>query len=164
MSLNGALHIGRSAILSSQAAMQVAGNNMANAATPGYHRQIASLAPSRSNGIGRNQFVGTGVHLHSISRVIDTALQARMRSAISDENASQIDYSFLSAIETIQNELSDQDLSSRLSEFFNAFSELANAPNDHAVRSVVLQQGASLSGHINDLREEFEISVFVHVL
>ncbi|MCH2160586.1 MAG: flagellar hook-associated protein FlgK [Phycisphaerales bacterium] len=157
MGLNGALYIGRSALLSSQAAMQVAGNNMANAATPGYHRQIASLSPSRSNGIGHNQFVGTGVHLNSIHRVIDTALQARMRAAISDENASQVDYSFLSAIETIQNELSDQDLSSRLSEFFNAFSELGNAPNDHAVRSVVLQQGASLSGHITDLREEYTV-------
>ena len=36
MGLNAALQIGRSAILSSQAAMNVAGNNMANAATPGY--------------------------------------------------------------------------------------------------------------------------------
>ena len=51
MGLNGALLIGRSAILSSQAAISVAGNNMANAATPGYHRQIASLAPSRPEAI-----------------------------------------------------------------------------------------------------------------
>ena len=47
MGLNGALQIGRSAILTSQAAISVAGNNMANAATPGYHRQVANLSPSR---------------------------------------------------------------------------------------------------------------------
>ena len=157
MGLNGALHIGRSAILSSQAAMQVAGNNMANASTPGYHRQIARLSPSRSDQIGRNQFVGTGVQLSSVSRAIDTALQARMRAAISEENASQIDYNFLSAIETIQNELGENDLSSQLSQFFNAFSELGNSPEDQAVRSVVLQQGASLANHVGDLRDEYAV-------
>ena len=43
MGLNGALQIGRSAILTSQAAISVAGNNMANAATPGYHRQLSLI-------------------------------------------------------------------------------------------------------------------------
>ncbi len=155
MGLNGALLIGRSAILSSQAAISVAGNNMANAATPGYHRQIASLAPSRPEAIGRNQFVGTGVSLVSVNRAIDTALQSRLRDAIADENAAGIDERFLSAVEVIQNELSDQDLSSRLSAFFNAFSELANNPLDGAVRSVVLQQGVGLADHINMIRDEY---------
>ena len=92
MGLNGALQIGRSAILSSQAAMNIAGNNMANAATPGYHRQIARLSPSNPGAIGRNQFVGTGVQLVSVNRAIDTALQMRLRAAISDQNAAEIDY------------------------------------------------------------------------
>ena len=91
MGLNGALQIGRSAILTSQAAISVAGNNMANAATPGYHRQVANLSPSRSDAIGRNQFVGTGVSLVSVNRAIDYALQSRLRDAISDENAAGID-------------------------------------------------------------------------
>ena len=47
MSLNGALQIGRSAIVASQAAMQVAGNNMANAATKGFHRRTVHLAGAR---------------------------------------------------------------------------------------------------------------------
>ena len=157
MGLNGALQIGRSAILSSQAAMNIAGNNMANAATPGYHRQIARLSPSNPGAIGRNQFVGTGVQLVSVNRAIDTALQMRLRAAISDQNAAEIDYRFMSAIETLQNELTGDDLSSRLSAFFNAFSELGNNPTDHAVRTVVLQQGSSLTGHINSLRDEYTV-------
>ena len=67
MGLNGALQIGRSAMLSSQAAISVTGNNLANAATPGYHRQIAGLTPNGSSPIGRNQFVGTGVALSTLS-------------------------------------------------------------------------------------------------
>ena len=58
MSINGALQIGQSAILASQAAIQIAGNNMANAATPGYNRQVARLSPSRPEYIGR---AGSGV-------------------------------------------------------------------------------------------------------
>lgn len=155
MGLNGALQIGRSAILTSQAAISVAGNNMANAATPGYHRQVANLSPSRPEAIGRNQFVGTGVSLVSVNRAIDTALQARLRDAISDENSATIDERFLTAVETIQNELSNDDLSSRLSAFFNAFSELANNPLDDAVRTVVMQQGVSVADHVNLIRDEY---------
>ena len=155
MGLNGALQIGRSAILTSQAAISVAGNNMANAATPGYHRQIANLTPSRPEAIGRNQFVGSGVSLVSVNRAIDHALQSRLRDAISDENSAGIDQRFLSAVETIQNELSQDDLSSRLSTFFNAFSELANNPLDNAIRTVVIQQGVSVADHVNMIRDEY---------
>ncbi|MAD19782.1 MAG: flagellar hook-associated protein FlgK [Planctomycetaceae bacterium] len=155
MGLNGALQIGRSAMLSSQAAISVTGNNLANAATPGYHRQIAGLTPNGSSPIGRNQFVGTGVALTTINRAIDSALQSRLRDAISDENAAAVDERFLSSIEAIQNELSDNDLSSKLSAFFNAFSELANNPLDNAVRSVVVQQAVSLTDHVNLLQDQY---------
>jgi flagellar hook-associated protein 1 FlgK len=154
MSINGALQIGQSAILASQAALQVAGNNMANAATPGYNRQVARLSPSRPEFIGRGGFVGTGVQLARIQRTVDIALQGRARNAIADQNAAEIDQRFLNSIELIRNELSDQDLSSRLSAFFNSFSELANNPTDEAVRTVVVQQGSGLANAIRGLRAE----------
>ena len=155
MGLTGALQIGQSALLSSQAAIQVAGNNMANAATPGYHRQVASLVPARDDRVGFNSFVGTGVRLSDIGRVVDTALQSRIRSALSREAGTSIDQRFLTSIESLQNELTDNDLSTRLSEFFNSFSELANNPNDDAVRSVVLRQAGGIAGHISSLRSEY---------
>ena len=154
MSINGALNIGHSAIQVSQAALQIAGNNLANASTPGYHRQIARISPARPEYIGRAGFVGTGVSVTSISRAVDTALQARLRSAISQENSAAIDQRFLNSIETIRNELTDQDLSSRLGAFFNSFSELSNNPNDEAVRTVVIQQASGLATSIRQLRNE----------
>lgn len=154
MSINGALQIGQSAIIASQAAIQVAGNNMANAATPGYHRQVARLAPSRPEFIGRAGFVGTGVQMQRITRTVDTALQQRMRAAIADQNSAEIDQRFLNAIESIRNELTDQDLSSRLGAFFSSFSELANNPTDEAVRTVVIQQGSGLANALRGMRED----------
>ncbi|MDY7107795.1 MAG: flagellar hook-associated protein FlgK [Planctomycetota bacterium] len=155
MSLNGALHVGRSALAASQSALQVAGNNMANAATEGFHRRSVHLSPIRGDVIGRNQFVGRGVQLVSIHREIDTALQSRYRDAVSDERANLIDQRFLTAIETLQNELSENDISTMLSEFFNSFSEVANSPSDNAVRAVAIQQGTSLANRISDLRADY---------
>ena len=155
MSIAGALQIGRSALAASQAAMQVAGNNMANAATVGFHRRTIHLAAAGDEIIGRNAFVGQGVRLQEIRREVDTALQSRLRDAISQESTSLVDQRFLTTIETLQNELTDQDLSSTLSEFFNAFSELANNPEDHAIRSLVVQEGLTLANKISSLRESY---------
>ncbi len=152
MSINGALQIGRSALASSQAALQTAGNNMANAATVGYTRRSVQLAPARDEMITRGAFVGTGVDLVTIRREVDLALQSRLRDAISDEHAAVIDQRFLTQIETLQNELTDNDLSTLLSDFFNSFSEAANNPQDSAIRSLVVQQGEAVASRIAELR------------
>jgi flagellar hook-associated protein 1 FlgK len=151
MSLNGALQIGRSAIVASQAAMQVAGNNMANAATKGFHRRTVHLAGARDELIVAGAFAGTGVQLQAIRREVDTALQARFRDATSQEHLALIDQRFLTALETLQNELTENDLSSALSAFFNSFSELANNPEDHAIRSLVVEHGLALADRIAGL-------------
>ena len=155
MSLNGALQIGRSAIVASQAAMQVAGNNMANAATEGFHRRSIRLAPSGDEMILRRVLVGTGVQVQAIRREIDIALQSRFRDASSQEHSTLIDQRFLTALETLQNELTGSDLSSVLSDFFNGFSELANNPEDHAVRSLVVEHGRNLAGRVAALGSDY---------
>ncbi len=150
MSLHGAFEIGRSALLTSQLAMRVAGNNMANAVTPGYSRRTIHL--SAMNGA---EGLGQGVTFSAARREIDLALQARFRDAISREAGASIDQKFLGAIEAMQNELGDTDLSSALDEFFNAFSNLANTPSDTSLRTLIVEQGAALAGKINDLRSQY---------
>jgi flagellar hook-associated protein 1 len=157
MSLNSALQIGRSAMVAAQAGMSVAGNNMANAATPGYHRQTLRLAPTRGEIIGRDTQIGRGVEILTIRREVDSALQSRYRDAVSAHHRDLIDQRFLTAIETLQNELSDNDLSSALSVFFNSFSELANNPEDGAVRNVVIQEGRALASRIGAMREDYNV-------
>ncbi len=155
MSITGSLQIGRSALTVAQAALSVAGNNMANAATPGFNRRSVLLTPMRGDLVGNNQYVGRGVDLVRVKREMDVSLQARLRQATSDQQRSLIDQRFLTSIETIQNELSDNDLSSLLSDFFNAFSEVANNPEDNAIRSVAIQQGVSLASRVSDMNSDY---------
>src|SRR5262245_32188921 len=141
MSLSGALQIGRSALVANQAALEVVGNNLANVATKGYHRQSIQLAAIKDQEIQRGIFVGRGVQIQAINRQVDEALEGRIRGGVSDQSASAATRDILSQIESLQNELTDSDLSSQLSDFFNAWSELANNPLDNSVRRVVVQKG-----------------------
>ncbi len=69
MSLGGALTIGRSGLLTAQAGIEVAGNNLANMATRGYHRQDILIAPSRSDEIQQGIFLGRGVELVEVNQL-----------------------------------------------------------------------------------------------
>jgi len=152
MTLGNALQIGRTGLSASQAAIEVAGNNLANAATVGYHRQRIDLAPLGDQQISRNAFIGRGVQVQAIVRQVNEALEGRLRNSISGQYGSAASLEVLSQIEGIQNELTDNDISSRLAAFFDAWSELANAPDSFAQRSLVVQEGTNLATYFEDQR------------
>ncbi len=155
MGLTSSLHIGRSGLLASQAAIQVAGNNLANIATEGYHRNDISLAAVRSREIQRGIFLGQGVQIDAVTRQVDEALEARLRASISDEGGSRVAQDLWSEIEAIENELSEIDISTRMAEFFNAWSQVANNPQDLSLRTLAVEQAETLTDYIKSVRGEF---------
>ncbi len=156
MSLTNALQIGRSGLVANQAAVEVAGNNLANASTPGYTRQTAMLAPATPVEVSPGMFIGTGVKLQSIIRNIDAALDARIRNAVGDNHAALARQDLLTQIESIYNEFSTTGLSSRMTEFFNAWSQLANDATEGSLQTMVISQGTSLTHFIRSLRSDLD--------
>jgi len=155
MPLNGALQIGRSALTASQLAIQVAGNNVANATTLGYSRQDISMRPitdSRSSG----GFIGRGVEVQSIRRQVDSALQQRLLGGTSAQGAANTDLQQLAEMESLLSDLDGQGLTSQLGRFYNSWSELANSPNLGGNRSLVVQQGRTLAAYMRDTRGQLE--------
>src|SRR5437870_2960516 len=128
MSLIGALNIGKNALAVQQAAIQVTGNNIANAGNADYTRQATHLSPSADQMIQTGVFIGTGVNLDSISRQIDDALQGRLRGSVSDDQSAQASEQWIGQVQSVFNELGDDDLSTHLSTFFGSWSALANKP------------------------------------
>ncbi|MEM8756443.1 MAG: flagellar hook-associated protein FlgK [Planctomycetota bacterium] len=145
MGIGSSFSIGRSALAASQLGIQVSSNNLANAATPGYARQVLGLAPVPGN------FAGRGVSITGIQRQIDEALSARLNGSISQAAAAEESLRILSGIETTLNELTDLDLSSELSAFFTSFSELANGTQS---QTQVIEQGELLAGFLQRIRED----------
>ena len=155
MGLTSSLQIGASGLLSSQAAIQVAGNNLANIATDGFHRTDAQATAVRAIEVQNGQFIGQGVQISAINRLVDEALESRLRSAVSGQSASLSAQNLFSEIEAIENELSDVDLSTRLATFFNAWSDLANNPQDLSLRTLVVEEAGTLTDFIQSTRGSF---------
>ena len=156
MSLIGALNAGKTALATHQVAIQVAGNNIANVNTPGYTRQVGKLGPNQDQRHAPGQFVGTGVHVDSITRAIDESLSSRLRGAVSDGEGAAVMKQWFGRIEAAFNELSDEDLSTRLSTFFASWSNLANKPQDTGLRQIVIQAGESVATWMRDLRGQLK--------
>jgi flagellar hook-associated protein 1 FlgK len=152
MSLIGALNIGKSAMAVQQAAIQVTGQNIANAGNADYARQSSGITPGRDQQIQTGIFIGTGVNLTNVQRQIDEALEGRLRSAVSDNEGAKSAQEWLGRIEATFNELSDDDLSTQLSTFFNSWSNLANKPQDIGLRQVVIQNGDNVAKWFSSVR------------
>jgi flagellar hook-associated protein 1 len=152
--VNGSLQIGRSALLTHQAAMQVIGNNVANAGNPDFTRQSAILSPIEGVSLAGAGDPGAGVQMTGIERHIDTALEERLRQSLSDKSYDDLVSTTLGRLETLYNEMSDNDLSTGLNDFFNAFSKLQTTPQDVSARTVVTQTAQSLTQQIKTLRKD----------
>ncbi|GJQ31053.1 MAG: flagellar hook-associated protein 1 [Phycisphaerae bacterium] len=151
MSLSAAFNIGRSALAASQMGIQVAGNNMANAATPGYSRQVGRLVPMRGDRSIPGITIGAGVLMRSVLRQVDAGLESRLRSSASDAAYANTQSSILSQVEDALGELGENDLSSQVSAFFRAWSERANQSRSAAS---VVQQGEQLASFMRRLRTD----------
>jgi flagellar hook-associated protein 1 len=154
MSLIGSLNLGSSALSVSQAALQVTGNNISNAGNADYTRQVADITSRPDQQIEPGMFMGTGIDLSSIQRQIDEALEARVRSSTSDNQAAQTSQQYLSRVETTLNALGDNNLSTQFDQFFKAWSNLANKPQDMSLRQVVLQDGSALAEEFSSERSQ----------
>ena len=133
-----AFPIGTSAIQTGQRALDLIGQNIANAATPGYHRQSVNLA-GRSTGIDP-----TGVDLASITR--HTA--APLRTAIISGNADQA--SFTAQLDTrrqIETTLATGQggVGDRLETLFNQVEELTGRPDSLASRRAIITAASDLA-------------------
>jgi flagellar hook-associated protein 1 FlgK len=154
MSLIGTLNLSKTALSVQQAAIQTTGNNIANAGNADYTRQTSGIVANKDKQLAPGVFIGTGLNLESISRQIDESLQERLRASVSDEQAADTAQQWLGRIESVFNELSDQDLSTQLSTFFNSWSNLANKPQDVGLRQVVIQSGSTVAQWLRDLRTQ----------
>ncbi len=148
MSLTGTLNIGTTALSASQLAIQVAGQNLSNIATPGYSRQTAHLAPIAGAGPAS---AGRGVGILGIQRHVDEALLARVRAGGSAEARAEQRLAVLTQLETVLGELGTQDLSTELSNFFNSWSERANQTQSSAL---VVERGDRLAEMLRTLRTD----------
>src|SRR3954447_14004490 len=151
MSLFGAIQMGGSSLQAMQIGLQVVGNNIANANTPGYVREEANFAPAPVQRLG-SLVLGLGVKVDAIVQKLDKFVQERLVGAKADRANAEVQEQTYRELETVLNELSDSvDLSSSLTGFFNSIDEVLKT-GDVATRHLAVGKGIALTQNFNNLQ------------
>lgn len=153
MTLFSSLGLGLTSLNASQAALQTTGHNIANATTPGYHRQRIENVSRRPQEFGDLQ-IGQGVELARVRRIVDDVLNQSLRNAASDAGDLGVQRQILERVEALVNEFSDADLSTAFTEFFDSLQKLADRPEDGSTRREVVEKGSQLADIFNQFGEE----------
>jgi flagellar hook-associated protein 1 FlgK len=140
------LGLARDALNAQGYALNVVGQNITNANTPGYVRREAIL---------QTRIAGTvtygGVEAVGIDRSVDKYMQARTYDATSFNAGAQSRDQSLSAIEAMFNDAAGTGLSSSLDALFSSFGQLAANPNDPTVRGAVLDSADQFARNVKDI-------------
>lgn len=150
MSLLSSLQLATNALQANQIGLQVVGQNIANANTPGFSREEVQFAPAATQRVGNLQ-LGLGVRVTGVVQKIDRFLEERLRGATSDRVSSETQEQTLRDLEAVIGALKGTDLGASLTKFFNGISGILNQPESAAARNLVVRQGETLAADFNRL-------------
>ena len=146
MTLNSVLAQAASGLDSITRRLATVSQNVANANTPGYSREVLPVSSLVADG------AGYGVRSEAATRVVDGALQANLVATGGDVAAGQARQSALSAVDAASGSPgSGQDLASLLGSLRDAYSTLGNDPSNEAQQRQVIGQAAALARGVNTL-------------
>jgi flagellar hook-associated protein 1 FlgK len=154
--INGALQIGRSALQTYQSALQVVGNNIANAGNADYTRQSAGLSAIHGVALPEGLQPGAGVAITDLKRNLDESLENRIRAAIGDLESAVTRQQSLGRVETLFDDLSGDGVAAKVTEFFNGFSAVQNDPTQIGLRDIAVANGADLAVSLSTLRSSLK--------
>lgn len=138
-----------SGLLAVQRALTTTGNNVANANTEGYSRQVVNLS-ARPPEFQGGAFVGTGTQVQSITRRFDQFVEAQLRDATSDNSRLQFVNDFASQITGVLGD-TETGISQSTQAFFGAASDVAANPTDITARQAYLNEASALTDRFNQL-------------
>src|SRR3984957_15545130 len=145
--LFGTLSIALSSLGVSQDEMATTSNNVANANTPGYSREVSDVAAGDPIEQG-SLSVGTGVILQKIESLRDPILEIQLNQ--STQQNSQLNTT-LAQLQTLQTQFasSTSGLGADISDFFNSLEQLAPNPTNLELRQSVLTAAGNLATDFN---------------
>ena len=167
--LNSALSIIVGSLDADQGAISVTTNNLANANTPGYDRQIVQFSENDPIQEGNLSF-GTGVTLEQAQTVRSNVLQIQLNQETQASGQLDSFVSGMSQVETLFNETTGTGLQTPLSAFFSSLQQLSTNPSDSSLRVGVIsaaqnlatafnQSSSALTTQQSDLNQSVEQSV-----
>ncbi|NYE61371.1 flagellar hook-associated protein 1 FlgK [Duganella sp. 1224] len=143
------LSIGKSGLLAAQVGLSTTSNNITNANTPGYSRQVAIQGDTGTQYQGFG-YVGTGTEIQAVRRYYDNFLATSLRNA--EANQASLD-AYSNQISQIDNLLADPTagLSPALQDFFSGVQDATANPASAAARQSLLSNAQSLASRFQGM-------------
>jgi flagellar hook-associated protein 1 FlgK len=150
VTIASALSIATGGLRNVNAQLALVSQNVANASTPGYAREIGT----QYNVVAEGQ--GLGVHTGPAIRDVDTALQAAVFSQNGTVAGFQTRQAALQAIDSVMGTPGQNaDIASLIADLQNQFSTLLNDPSSLAQQSQVVTSASTLAQNINTLSSAY---------
>ena len=148
------LNVGARALLANQAALQTAGNNIANVSTPGYSRQTVVLQTVQGQFTGGG-YIGKGVDVQTIQRN-HSELLTRQSTAASAVDAG--DTVRMDRLRQLQEVFSGgaSGIGASINDMMNALSDVVSAPTDLTARSVALTRMDETAARMRDASQRLD--------
>jgi flagellar hook-associated protein 1 FlgK len=135
--------------------LDTAGHNIANANTEGYSRQRVDLSsvggPIMPAWYSQWRGGGGGVQIDGINRMSDAFLQMRSLQEHATQSSLDMTNQVLSRAELTLAEPGDNGLQAQMSDFFSAWDDVANRPDDLPTRTALLEKAQTVSGTFNKI-------------
>ncbi len=148
-------------LIAEQQALDTTSHNVANSSTAGYSRQQVVLEASSAlvlqanSGVnGNGAQLGTGVDVAAISRIRNVFLDAQYRGQSSSLGESSTTASALDQAQTAFDEPSTSGISRQLSNFWDAWSDLAQNPEDASSRQALVTSSTTLTQTFRTLSDQ----------
>jgi flagellar hook-associated protein 1 len=159
------LSIGQSALAAAQVGLSTTGHNIANAATPGYNRQVVVQGAALPQNFGFG-FMGQGTEISTVKRIYNEYLGNQVQTA--QASKSGLD-SYYAQIRQIDNLLGDATtgLSPVMQDFFSSIQDVTSNPSGIPARQGVLSSAEALASRFQSLAgrlEEIEQGVNSQIL
>ena len=146
--LNTSLLVGMQALDATQAALEATSNNIANANTPGYTREIPQFSENQETD-SDGQVSGGGVSLDGLQSIRDELLNLQIQQQTSLQSSADTQSSVLQQIQANFSTSSGTDIASMLSAFSTSLAQLSANPSSSAVQQSVLSAGQNLANAFN---------------
>jgi flagellar hook-associated protein 1 FlgK len=150
----GGINTALTSLYAQKRAMDITGQNIANANTEGYTRQRVNMQAQAGSIVpamwSKSDGIGTGVAVTDVQRLRDDFLESRGRTEHGQDAFLTSQTAAYSAVEDVFNEPSDTALQAQLHDMWSAWSDVANNPSQPAARSALLEQSATV---VNVLRD-----------
>lgn len=147
MSLSSTLNVAVQALNVASGELQVTNNNIANANTPGYTREVAVVNEAAPTNEG-SYSAGNGADLVGYQSVRDELLQTQINAETQSQSSANAQLSSLQAIEPTFTTSTD-DIGTEMSALFSSISTLSTDPTSSSSRQAVLTAGQNLAKAFN---------------